>query len=234
MAERDPDRSTLLAAEYVLGLMPGLARRRFERRRARDAALRAEVDAWERRLAPLVDSLAPVEPPPRLVRAILAKVSTGSQGGRTRRRGFWRGFAVGAALAAALVLVWIAIRELAVPPAPERTRTVAVLVSATAEPALVLRHTAGTGTLVAEAAALSPPPDGHAYELWVVGSDGRPRSLGLVPAQGITVLTPGAVLAAALRPGATVAVSLEPLGGSPTGGPTGPIAYQGRVLAPAD
>jgi anti-sigma-K factor RskA len=40
------------------------------------------------------------------------------------------------------------------------------------------------------------------------------------------------VPASALAAGGTVlAVSLEPAGGSPTGLPTGPVLFQGRVLA---
>jgi anti-sigma-K factor RskA len=31
-------------------------------------------------------------------------------------------------------------------------------------------------------------------------------------------------------PGGVLAVSLEPAGGSPTGLPTGPVLYQGKVL----
>ena len=37
-----------------------------------------------------------------------------------------------------------------------------------------------------------------------------------------------------VRPSAALAVSLEPPGGSPTGKPTGPVLYQGRLLALGD
>src|SRR5262244_1874316 len=135
MAEDYPNRFTLLAAEYVLGLMPERTRRRFERRRDRDASLCVEVDDWERRLAPLIESLPPIEPPPHLERAILSRISTVESGKADPRR-FWRGFAAGAAIAAMLAVLGFGARELALPPSP-RDRTIAVLLSATAEPALV-------------------------------------------------------------------------------------------------
>ena len=67
-------------------------------------------------------------------------------------------------------------------------------------------------------------PD-HTLELWAVPPQGAPRSLGLISADGATVLKKGAALAGAT----SLAVSLEPPGGSPTGAPTGPILYAGKL-----
>lgn len=63
----------------------------------------------------------------------------------------------------------------------------------------------------------------RAAELWWIGSDGSPRSLGLLPTEGevelaIKPLTPA--------PSPVFAVSLEPRGGSTTGLPTGPVVAQ--------
>jgi anti-sigma-K factor RskA len=58
---------------------------------------------------------------------------------------------------------------------------------------------------------------GRDYELWAIGGDGVPRSLGLLRGAQ-TVLTSDLLV-----PGVTLAVSLEPLGGSPAAGPTGPV-----------
>jgi anti-sigma-K factor RskA len=63
-----------------------------------------------------------------------------------------------------------------------------------------------------------------------VPPQGAPRSLGLISAQGVTVL-PRERLPKALLEGATeaLAVSVEPPGGSPTGTPTGPVVYAGKL-----
>jgi len=66
----------------------------------------------------------------------------------------------------------------------------------------------------------------RSLELWAVPPQGAPRSLGLISAQGATVVKRGKVLDNT----AALAVSLEPTGGSPTGAPTGPILYVGKLV----
>ncbi len=56
----------------------------------------------------------------------------------------------------------------------------------------------------------------------------RPEALGVVPANG--QLEIGA-LPEALEDGATLAISIEPKAGSPTGLPTGPVIFVGRLNA---
>jgi len=65
----------------------------------------------------------------------------------------------------------------------------------------------------------------RALELWAVPASGAPRSLGLISATSATVLRRGRLLDGA----AALAVSLEPTGGSPTGAPTGPILFVGKL-----
>jgi len=67
------------------------------------------------------------------------------------------------------------------------------------------------------------------YELWMVAADGRaPISLGLLPKSGKLVL-PRNVLFDQLQV-AALAVSLEPLGGSPNGQPT-TVLYTAELVA---
>ena len=69
----------------------------------------------------------------------------------------------------------------------------------------------------------------QSLELWVLPKDGKPRSLGLVTnAVGdtlikITTADPRVQGANAL------AVSVEPIGGSPTGQPTGAVVASGMI-----
>jgi anti-sigma-K factor RskA len=65
----------------------------------------------------------------------------------------------------------------------------------------------------------------HAFELWAVPPQGAPRSLGLISSQGTTIVKKGKVLDNT----AALAVSLEPPGGSPTGAPTGPVLFVGKL-----
>ena len=68
------------------------------------------------------------------------------------------------------------------------------------------------------------------FELWSVPPQGAPRSLGLINSDGLTLLDRKKLPATLLRGGtAALAVSLEPPGGSPTGAPTGPVVYAGKL-----
>jgi anti-sigma-K factor RskA len=59
----DPELRDRLAAEYALGTLSGLARRRFERLLSGDRTLRSLVEDWELRLSPLAESVPALEPP---------------------------------------------------------------------------------------------------------------------------------------------------------------------------
>ena len=67
-------------------------------------------------------------------------------------------------------------------------------------------------------------PD-RALELWAIPAGGAPRSLGVISARGDTL----AIKGKALEGADSLAVSLEPPGGSPTGAPTGPVLYTGKL-----
>jgi anti-sigma-K factor RskA len=71
---------------------------------------------------------------------------------------------------------------------------------------------------------------GRVLELWSVPPQGAPRSLGLISADGATVLPRGKLPDTLLKGGTdALAVSVEPPGGSPTGAPTGPVVYAGKL-----
>lgn len=67
----------------------------------------------------------------------------------------------------------------------------------------------------------------HSLELWVI-TPGGPVSLGVLPVRGTAVLTLPGDLAAGET--ITLAVSLEPVGGSPSGKPTGPVLTSGAAV----
>jgi len=71
--------------------------------------------------------------------------------------------------------------------------------------------------------------EGKSLELWVLPTEGAPRSLGLVSnASGETLIRIRS--SDARMQGATaLAVSLEPAGGSPTRAPTGPVLCSGAI-----
>jgi anti-sigma-K factor RskA len=83
--------------------------------------------------------------------------------------------------------------------------------------------------LVLAVAGDMPADPAHAHELWVIPADGKPRSLGTMPASKQTHMRLADALAQLLQEGATIAISVEPRGGSPTGAPTGPVVASGAL-----
>jgi anti-sigma-K factor RskA len=67
-------------------------------------------------------------------------------------------------------------------------------------------------------------------ELWWARAEGPPKSLGLIRADGTTVLRRGQLPGGLRGSGLDhMAVSVEPPGGSPTGAPTGPVVFYGKL-----
>ncbi|MGI9382653.1 MAG: anti-sigma factor domain-containing protein, partial [Methyloligellaceae bacterium] len=73
-------------------------------------------------------------------------------------------------------------------------------------------------------------PAGKDYELWVVEPETAPRSLGVLRG-GVQQVADRQLVESASLSKAVLAVSLEPEGGSPTGAPTGPVLFTGKLIA---
>lgn len=72
-------------------------------------------------------------------------------------------------------------------------------------------------------------PAGKVFELWMIKGDNPPVSLGVVDGGGSSSAPVSAALQSAFAEGVTLAVSVEPVGGSTTGAPTGPVVAMGPV-----
>jgi anti-sigma-K factor RskA len=225
-----PELADRLAADYVTGTLRGPARRRFEALLPAHPLLRRAVGEWQSRLIPLTLSVEPEKPPPAVWKRIEARIGGAAKPAAHERRwgqlAFWRGLAAVASVAV------ISLSVLLASPGPAQPPIVVVLSSTGA---------AADGAIVAASFVASISGDGRAMvtkplvnvkleanralELWAVPPQGAPRSLGLISAQGTTIVKKGKVLDNT----AALAVSLEPPGGSPTGAPTGPVLWAGKL-----
>ena len=229
-----------LAAEYVSGLLRGPARRRFEALLPAHPMLRGAVRAWHDRLMPLTAVIAPQTPSPELWKRIEARIhgaagaagagtNAAEPGGWWRQLAFWRGFSAIAGVAALVLAVVLA------NPAPAAPPIIVVMSPATPAPGAP----AGGVTQASFVASISGdhravvtrPLNGvdvasdRVLELWAAAGTGAPRSLGVISHRDASV-----VRKASLPEGTDhLAVSLEPPGGSPTGAPTGPVLYVGKL-----
>jgi anti-sigma-K factor RskA len=77
----------------------------------------------------------------------------------------------------------------------------------------------------------APRQTGKDYELWLMSDKlPGPRSFGVVGEQEFTVWRDLPDYDAPMLSAASYAVSLEPSGGSPTGAPTGPVMFTGKLM----
>jgi len=108
-----PELGERLAAEYVLGLMPARARRRFEREIAGNATLAAAVAGWSERLAPLDSPTVEQMPPAHVWHRIEQRVGSAAPvraKAPKRRLGFFlRGFGMAIAAACAAIAIYVAV-----------------------------------------------------------------------------------------------------------------------------
>lgn len=222
MKLQNPEVIDALAAEYVIGTLRGPARRRFDRYRAREWHIGRRVIAWEDRLIPLAYTLPPVTPSPEVWRAIERRVRAESPPARqlAARRPL-RALAAVVAICAVLAggfLLWRA----GFAPGFEPIATIA---AGDARPIWQIELDADFTRLRAVSIGAAPEQPGRSFELWALPDDGAPVSLGLLPVSGRLERSLDADQARALRAAPRVAVSLEPVGGSPTGAPTGPVLF---------
>ena len=218
-----------LAASYVAGTLRGPARRRFEALLPSHPALREAVAQWQARLMPLTVVLPPVEPSPAVWRAIEQRLWPAAAAQPWwQRLSLWRGAASLATVAAVALAVAVA------SPPPAQAPVVVVLQSTGGDPAVagsVVASFSGDGR-AAVARTLTPVSlqADRVLELWWAPEKGAPSSLGLIKADGMTVLSrgqlPGGLKGSRID---HLAVSVEPPGGSPTGQPTGPVVFYGKL-----
>jgi len=228
-----PELSDRLAAAYVAGTLRGPARRRFVSLMRSHPGLRRAVSEWEARLMPLTTSVVPVAPPPRVWLGIEARIAP-AKAAAPAPVGWWEQLAFWRALSGVATVAALTLAVLLASPGPSQPPIVVVLSAAGgAAPDGGVIPASFVASISADGRAMvtkpitnvSLQPD-RALELWAVPPQGSPRSLGLISAQGATVVKRGKVLDNT----AALAVSLEPSGGSPTGAPTGPVLYVGKLV----
>lgn len=224
-----------LAAEHAMGLLSAHDRAMAEARAAADPAFAAAVEAWRARLAPLAGEVAPVEPRPEVWARIAGALPANDDGRLARSLRFWRASTAGALALAAASLAGVAVLATRPPvvvtqPAPAPGAMLnASLMGESGKPMFVAAYDPDRKALIIT--SLMPPgaDPAHVHELWLIPSDGKPRSLGVVEPGTSKAMPMAPRMAPMISPGAALAVSVEAPGGSTGAGPTGPVAAKGML-----
>ena len=223
------------ADAYVLGLMDEDDRRAIEAEMEIDPALARAVgdvrdrfleldmvgpaapisaDLWSRIEARLGPQSKPVPSSPTLAPA------------NDNRLARWRGIAMSAVAASVLLVAALAYTSLN----RQEPQVIAILMNAEGEPVVMIEGFGNDTAKVVPLVDLSVAAD-RSLQLWTLPSrDTGPVSLGVLDGwQTATVSGPD-------LPGPAeeqlYEITVEPLGGSPTGKPTGPIVGKGFAKAP--
>ena len=226
--------------------------RQWERRLGELNVLVAPVEpstpVWERIKAGLADAgqtehlHLPEVPAP----AMRAEAPTAEIIHMRQRMQRWRGFSTITALMAACFVGVVLIREYKPDVLPEELRPnrpvrvvevvkeapsaqpaqfVAVFQKDEQSPAFVMTIDIERRMVMVRQVAAERLPD-KAYQLWIATQPGAaPRSLGMIERDDFTVKAMLTGYDPAVINSATFGISLEPLGGSPTGQPTGPVMH---------
>lgn len=236
-----PDHADHLAGEYVLGTLSAARRRELELRLPVDAGLRAAVQRWQDILLPLAALAEPVQPTPQLWQRIelgmgqakpKAAGRIAAQPLKALKQGWWgsvnlwRGLAGTGFAAAAVMAAVLVTRDGALPVAPQYM--VVLVAPQDKAPGWVIQAS-GPKQLSLIPLGRAEVPVEKSLQFWTKGDNWNgPVSLGLVkPGQTIRIaldkLPP-------LQPNQLFELTLEPLNGSPTGRPSGPIQFIGRAV----
>lgn len=239
MTERD---DTVLAAEFVAGLLEPIRRAEAERRIETDAAFARLVQQWQERLSDLDMTAPSLDPSPALWQRIENAIAAPQSAPREAKPGWlsqlWNSIgglraATAASLASALVFAVIAGVALnyAAREAVRKPIYVAILVNDdNKQPGAVVNAFADGRVEMIPLTEINVPP-GRALEIWTLWDRNvGPRSVGLIDrAQSVRLnldkLPP-------TGPDQLFEITLEPAGGSPIGRPTGPILYKGTTSRP--
>jgi anti-sigma-K factor RskA len=183
---------------------------------------------------PLTGVVAEQQPSPEVWKRIEARIhgkaAVVADAGNAwwRQLAFWRGFSALTGLATLALAVLIAT------PGPVHPPIVVVLAAAApaganagaVQPASFVASISTDGRAMVTKPLINVSLEANkSLELWSLPPQGAPRSLGVIAADQATVVQRGKVLEGT----AAFAVTLEPAGGSPSGAPTGPVLYVGKL-----
>jgi len=225
------ERADALAAQYVAGTLRGGARRRFETLLPSHPALRGAVADWQARLLPLTAVLTPEAPPAHTWARIEQRLWPAPVAADVP---WWRGLAFWRTASGLATVAAVSLGLLLGNPPDAQPPVMVVLQSTGGDPSVagsvVASFSADGRAVVAQPLTRVAVKPDRALELWWAPATGKPKSLGLISADGATVLSrgqlPGGLKGSQID---HMAVSVEPPGGSPTGQPTGPVVFYGKL-----
>ena len=211
-----PELLDALAGQYVLGTLKGLARKRFQRLLLSSSKAREAIFMWEQNLNNLASAITPQAPSDSVWENILQGIESKPQPSKTvvqTKPSLWQTWSF-IATAACIVIAFLVLK-----PTEEASQYQQIALVQNQDKQSLWVIEVNEDALTIKASNQLVAQRDKDYQLWMIlkGQD-LPVSLGILPKQG------GKFLLKDKRFNADdislLAVSLEPLGGSPNGLPT--------------
>jgi anti-sigma-K factor RskA len=229
----DKSRDEIISGEYVLGVLSEEDRRRVEARIASDPKFATQVRRWQTNLADFNDEYQDARPPQdayaKIEQRLFGVPDSASSG---ILQALWGSVAVWRTLTAAALVLAVGFGisgRIHLPWAAQGSGPlVAELTGMDSPISLVATYDFSSGKLSVTPAALKQEQP-KSLELWLIEDGKPPASLGVLPEDGHGDIVINASLRDAFAAGKTIAMTVEPLGGSPTGKPTGPVIALGKT-----
>ena len=215
------------AAELALGVLDGDERAGALRRMIAEPSFAREVEHWRDHFGSLFAGVWERDAPGGMLERVQARIGGGRAVAAIRPRNPWKPAALAASVAA-LAMTVVAFRP--VPVAPVQVAAAPMIAAMAAadgsngQPAL---YDAAAGMV--KMPGEMPIPVGHSAQLWAIHGDQPPIPLGTFKAAGPGMYVAEAKMGAVIEPGTKLAITIEPMGGSPTGKPTGAVIASGLL-----
>ncbi|WP_372858735.1 anti-sigma factor domain-containing protein [Pseudoalteromonas sp.] len=211
-----PELLDSLAAEYVLGTLTGLARKRFQRLMLVSIRAREAANMWEQNLNNLASAISPQAPSDATWHEIIRRIENKPQREKSSpitTPSLWRTWSF-IATAACIILAFLVIQPTT---SVKQTQQIALVKNQIEQPLWFINVSNHELSIKASNQLIARTD--RDYELWMIlkGQD-APVSLGLLPKYGDKTILKNKLFNATDI--TLLAVSLEPVGGSPNGLPT--------------
>lgn len=229
----DRSRDEIISGEYVLGVLSAEDRRKVEARIAVDRRFARQVARWQANLSRFNDDYEDSIPMPGLYAGIERRLFLGhevAQPGLWERLwgsvAVWRGLTIASVCIAAGFMLFSSLSDLV--GGPGSGRLVAELSGQDNGVNLVATYDIASGRLDIIPAALGQDQP-KSLEVWLIGKDSAPESIGILPANGNGTIEIPPEMRFRFAENKTIAITVEAFGGSPDGKPHGPIISQGAI-----
>ncbi|MBR7887474.1 anti-sigma factor [Marinomonas sp. A79] len=252
MNKDDEVNINLQAAEYVLGTLDKAERAFVENARLNRPELQQAINQWQGYFSGLNDYSTEATPRSELFNDILAKLDQQDSNLEStpnittamaadniidlqsirRKLKRWRLIAISTSAIAACLAVFMVVKPPVTLNGQSNAPFVAVFQADDSQPAFIMSLDINTQQLTVRP-VMAQEQAGKTYQLWIKSDDigPAPKSLGLLTNVSAPIQKRIGYEAGVIR-NATFGISVEPMGGSPTGSPTGP-AIHGKLYPTA-